>query len=78
MLFGKIPDCTFDENFFSYGRLKSFGFSKRRRISWMEIPPSFFCLARERSIKAINLGLLLRETVSISKVSGEYSSRYLG
>jgi len=43
-----------------------FGFPSRLRISSVEIPPSDFCLERERSIKAINFGLLLKETVSIS------------
>jgi hypothetical protein len=43
-----------------------FGLSSRRRISSNEIPPPDFCLVRDRSIKAINLGLLLKDTVSIS------------
>jgi hypothetical protein len=41
-------------------------FSSRRRISSDEIPPSDFCLARDRSMRAIKLGLLLKDTVSIS------------
>ena len=43
-----------------------FGFAKRRRISSEEIPPSDFCLARDRSMRLRNFGLLLRETVSMS------------
>jgi len=41
-------------------------FLSRRRISSDEIPSSAFCLNRDLSIKAINFGLLLKDTVSMS------------
>ena len=41
-------------------------FLSRRRISSDEIPSSAFCLNRDLSIKAINFGLLLKATVSMS------------
>ena len=41
-------------------------FLSRRRISSDEIPPSAFCPDRDLSIKAINFGLLLKDTVSMS------------
>jgi hypothetical protein len=41
----------------------------RRRSSVLEIPPSFSCRARERSIKARNWGWLLSRTVSQSAFS---------
>jgi hypothetical protein len=45
---------------------EGFCFPSRRRISSVEIPPSTFCFARDRSIRARNFGLLLSETVSMS------------
>lgn len=46
--------------------VKDFDFFSRRRISSADIPPSALCLARDRSIKSRNCGLLLRDTVSMS------------
>jgi hypothetical protein len=41
--------------------VERFVIRRRSRISLLEIPPFVFCFSRERSIKARNLGFLLRE-----------------
>ena len=52
-------------------------FLNRRRIPWLDTPPSLFCLSRERSIKSTNTRFVLRDTVSKSTL-GTASSAATG